>query len=396
MTDNEVLFENIALVGPALFFSLAYSSEELAGRFAAPGRAHDRDYVVLRTLAEVQKSGLARRRWREEETRAIGNNRTDLLIRESLDVERAAWQRRLLEALVCLINFSNTNEEVYYTHFLSIYECERSRSRVLDELNFFGTESEITKHELAEAKAKVDAVAKQLPLHANAWYVKPEQRYQLAPLHTRYKQALALALPGEQTALGYSYDLSFGAASERLHFSVLGPRREDDDSGKCAAALCGLLSFAIICRAHDLCGVEPRGVNRQLMKPEIRQRPISFLLRNRAEIGDFVLCPGPRLGEVLEVRSGAYGYKRYRLKFFDKGLVPDVQEDWLPALAIRPYMNRGEIVEAAKKALAEDGVSDASLNEEDFKQAARDAILETWNRGMREYFTRIVHQMKGL
>ena len=117
MIDDEEMFEGIALAGPAEFFASAHSPEEMARRFAAPGHGCDRDYVVLRTLAEVQKHGFARRRWRDEESRTTTDGSVDRLIRESLDVERVAWQRRLLEALVCLINFSNTNEDAFYSHF---------------------------------------------------------------------------------------------------------------------------------------------------------------------------------------------------------------------------------------------------------------------------------------
>jgi hypothetical protein len=67
----------------------------------------------------------------------------------SLLVERVAWQRRLLEALVTLINFSSTNDNTYFAHFLAVRELERAQYELADERDFFGAESELTKRRIA-------------------------------------------------------------------------------------------------------------------------------------------------------------------------------------------------------------------------------------------------------
>ncbi|MCX5735064.1 MAG: hypothetical protein NTW68_12155, partial [candidate division NC10 bacterium] len=138
MSEHQQLFWQIALVGPAVFFSSAFSEEELASRFTAPTSGTARDFLVLRTLAEVQKYGAAARRWRAEENRHSSGDRFDALVAESLLVERVAWQRRLLEALVTLINFSTTNQNEYFAHFLAVQEYERERYWAADERDFFG------------------------------------------------------------------------------------------------------------------------------------------------------------------------------------------------------------------------------------------------------------------
>jgi hypothetical protein len=124
--ERQVIWQ-IALGGPAVFFASAFSEEELASRFAGPTPGTARDFLVLRTLAEVQKYGAAARRWEAEKNQHSSGDRYEALIIESLQVERAAWQRRLLEALVTFINFSTTNQPEYYAHFLAVQEYERQR-----------------------------------------------------------------------------------------------------------------------------------------------------------------------------------------------------------------------------------------------------------------------------
>src|SRR5437764_14399412 len=61
--SSRKVFSNIALIGPVLFYEGAFSKDELAARFARATPDTSRDFVVLRTLAEVQTYGVVARRW---------------------------------------------------------------------------------------------------------------------------------------------------------------------------------------------------------------------------------------------------------------------------------------------------------------------------------------------
>lgn len=394
MDDAPVVFWQIALGGPAAFYEAAFSDDELPARFAAPTPQTAREFLILRTLAEVQKYGAAARRWEGEEKAHASGSRFDAVVLESLDVGRAAWRRRLLEALVSLICFSTTNEQEYYHHFLSLRGCDRERRRISDERDFFGAESELAKRRLIAARQVVDGARTQLPGTPNCWYLRSGDNYRESHFRNRYLYALKHAQPAEKTALGYTYDLSFGDASEELHFGVVDSEPENQDHSQRSAALCGLLVVSILRRAHELCSVEPRGINKSVMDPANRDRPISALLSSRAKVGDFILTAGPHLGEVLETRQTPFGYESYRIAFLDDRHGPGLGEDWLPAPAIGMFMSRDEMVRDVQTRIAEHTNNALALTNEELQTSTRAAVREAWDLGLRQYVTRQVESAK--
>jgi len=395
MNEDHLLFWQIALVGPALFFSSGFSPEELASRFAAPTLETARDYLVLRTLAEVQKYGAAARRWEDVKKSHSSGDRFDTVVKESLVVERVAWERRLLEALVTLINFSTTNQNEYYTHFLAVREFEREQHHTIEERDFFSVESELTKRKLNAIQNVVDAARARLPVSANCWYLKSNNSHKLATFRTQYLYAMKFARSGEKTALGYTYQMSFGDTSEQLHFGVLECPTESESGVRATYALCGQLAITIICRAHDLCGIEPCGINKYLMQSAIRDRPMSKLLSARADVGDFVLTAGTHLAEVLEIRKANFDYESYRVEFLDLENGPGLNEDWLPAPAIMLFMNRKDMIRDVRAHLTNQKENRINFSEGEIRECTKEAVLEMWKRGAREYFLRQIDMPKS-
>lgn len=395
MNKNSPLFWQIALWGPALFFSSGFSEDELASRFATPTQGTARDFFVLRTLAEVQKYGAAARRWEVEEKHPSSGDHFDTLVKESLIVERVAWERRLLEALVTFINFSTTNQNEYYAHFLAVREFERKRHHTIEERDFFGVESELTKRKLNAMQSLVDAARARLPVSANCWYLKSNDSHKPTTLRTQYLHAMKFARSGEKTALGYTYQMSFGDTSEQLHFGVLECPTESESGVRATYALCGELAIAIICRAHDLCGIEPRGINKSLMQSANRDRPISKLLSARADVGDFVLTAGTHLAEVLEIRKADFDYESYRVEFLDLENGPGLNEDWLPAPAIMLFMNRKDMIRDVRARLTNQTENRINFSEGEIRECTKEAVLEMWKRGVRKYFLRQIDMPKS-
>ena len=392
LSEHRNVFCEIALGGPAAFFAAAFSDEELAIRFAGATAETARDFVVLRCLAEVQKYGATVRRGESERERHSSGSRFESLVLESLVVERVAWQRRLLEALVTLINFSATNHNEHFAHFLAVGELEREQRELADERDFFGSESELTKKRIATLRQAVDEACSKLPASAGCWYLRANKPYASSTFRSQYLQALKLARPAERTALGYTYRLSFGDASERLHFGVLDPPVGVTPGDGTTDAACGLLAVAIICRAHDLCNVTPRGINVSLMAQAHRDRPVSELLSGRVSVGDFVLTQGPHLAEVLEIQTTQFGYESYRVEFLDTQNGPGLTESWLPAPAVGPFMKRQQMTEEVRAMLATHTDGELEIGEDEIRQSTREAVLTAWNAGLRKYVERQVNE----
>lgn len=391
--NHRKFFSDVALVGPTLFFSQAFSQDELAKRFERPTPDTARDFLVLRTLAEVQKYGVSARRWHTVEKNFQPGDRYDEVEAESLLLDRVAWQRRLLEALVALINFSSTNDVRYFHHFLAVQEFARHNQRLGDERIFFGNESELTRANIATLRHAVDAARAQLHEPADCWYLRRGEKYKSASLRSQYIRALKLATASEKTALGYTYAISFGAASERLHFGVLDAPHSPTPGDDVAESLSGLLTFAIIARAHDLCGVEPAGVNKVLVA-RARTAKIPEFLAPALAVGDFVLTTGPHIAEILDIRTTDFGYVSFRVKFLDDVTGPGLAEDWLPALAVRIFMTRHEMIGGLQTRLAEHSM-EGQFDEKQMVEASREAVVEMWKLGLRAYYLRQIEMAKN-
>jgi len=384
----------IALLGETLFFKTVFTTDELERLFAGSTPETARDFVVARTLVDVQRYGVSARRWAKVEQQRRLGNRYDAVESESLYVERVAWQRRLLEALVTLINFSTTNDNAYYHHYLALQELARQRYLASDERDFFGAESDLTKQNLSKLSQQVDDARARLLDPSDCWYLKRNERYRLASARSQYLRALGVARGKEKTGLGYTYHLSFGAASERLHFGVLDAQGGERHADRAASALCGLVALGIVARAHELCAVEPVGINKLLLSRATDNSAPAFLTPS-AGPGDFVLASGPHIAEVVEVRTTAFGYARYRVRFLDAESGPGIEEDWLPVLAVRLFMTRNETISGIKQRFAEHPIPDFEFTDSEVVVAAREAVVEAWRMGLRAYFVRQIEEERA-
>jgi len=393
MNNSQIPFWQIALVGPALFYK-AFGEEELSSRFNSLTAQTARDYFILRTLAEVQKYGFAAKRWASEKEQYSSNDHSDMVNMESLLVESAMWQRRLIEALVALINFSTTNKNEYYFHFLSLQDLEHEHHREKDEADFFNINSELTKKRISALKNVVDETRRGLTTNISLWYLKEGRDYDIATFKKRFINAMKIARSAEKTALGYTYLIAFGTASELLHFDITGRQNDPKYAGQDADAFCKALVASIICRAHELCEIEPHGINRAIVTNAHEKRLPSNMLFSRAEVGDFVLINGPHLAEVREIRRSQFGYESYRIKFLDSEHGPGLDEDWLPAPAINIYEKRNEQIKKVRDTLSQYKRNDAEFSEQELLDCTSEAVTEMWKLGLREYFTQQINALK--
>lgn len=377
MTDPGEFFRNVALVGPALFFESAVPASELATRFEKLRPETAREFLLLRTLAELQKCGLASQRWADARAQAKEEGRFGDLRIESLAVEQAAWLRRLVEALATLIGFQTTNEHAFYFHFLVLAEYDRERKQIQDEREFFGRASQRARDREAAARARLDAAYDAVPNKQACWYLDSPTRPRFKSFRDRYAFVLNLATPAERCALGYTYQATFGEASGTVHFSVA--TELDDGRGihTVADSFCLMLTVAVLLRAHELAGVEARGVNASLIRSRRSLDERTPLVSRRAGVGDFVLIEGPAFGEVVELDTSKFGYEMYRVHRLAPPQ-PDVEDDkWLTAPAIQMFLSWDEQVARLSKAITGE-LKAPPFTKEEIAEAGRAAILEMW------------------
>lgn len=302
----------------------------------------------------------------------------------SLLAEGAVATRKLVEALAELINFSGTNEEPFYRHYL-LKKLEDSYRRANNNRERFYSKASLNIERTAK-RFTDDAAKLETQLdRARCWYLrktKSGRGNSLAPFDEVFDTALRYASPHERLALGLTYDLAYSRPSKSIHWSigsvepVINPSYIKVAQGQ-ILVLCSHVLFQ--CRRIHRWR-NRRGAIIELMQLFRKEESTIELYRTISKTtlsrGDFVIVQG-ELAEVLEVARSQFSYRIYRVRFLSKSPFPDVPEDWYTGPEMRIFVRTGEIKERALELVAKTGVerpSQASVS-----KAMRQSALRMWN-----------------
>lgn len=375
---------------------------------AGYSHADTRAYFIYKVLDEVQKTGVAIIRWAEllgEKPEEKGNGEEDEQVRrvilESVSEEQSLRLRKLIETLINLICFEQTNENDYYRHFLLLTDLDYYLSMQQDLREFHacpsGNVAESIKHTIEWASqlegSSVDP--------GKCWYLgnrKPLVQKKLkggifSSLRSRLREALPLATPEEKLALGLTYHL-FGEVSRDIHFTPSAPQFDlSRETVENSMDHCGLLSMPILLRCQRILGVVPEGINEQIRRVydanEYPRRLLSQVTGGRAQPGDFVLAYGD-LAEVLEVAKSPFGYEAYRVRYLAERPLPEVADDWFPAKYVQRLYTRDQWLQSIESLVAEGKLPEDAANLKNMQpdlqaRALREALVHVWNLGLRDH-----------
>jgi hypothetical protein len=390
--DKRDLFEIIALQGPAIFLQAVIPPEKLGPDYSHFNPTNSRLFLLLRILVEVQKTGFAFRRWRNIDTspdlQLPVEQLTSIhrLILDSCIDEQSVWQRKLSEALVLLINFSQTNTAPHYYHYILLQERIRQHSRCREYEAYFSRQSEGCQRKLQEIEQRVSEVASSIGNQPACWYVDQNRGNGLNI--TSFARQLSLALDHatalERTALSYTYCKGFGETSGNIHFNPLRPlHARPYDRFLLGFSVCGLLAINILKRCHELTNVTPAGINERVLTTAgnlVGRDPT----KGAAERGDHVLVEGPCLGVVEEVATAKYGYEVYRVRL--AGSQSGQSSEWFSAFDITPFTKQRDQLDTLRQMIAEHAIAfDPPLSLEEMEQALQEAMGTIWQAGLAEH-----------
>lgn len=378
-----------------------------AGYLQAAGYCHRdaRAFFLYGILDEVIKSGSAIQRWSGLLTGPIPEDRTDddrhvtRLVIESIIDEQCMWIRKLVEALIDVICFGDTNEQGSYRAYLAAKELDALLSRQKDFETFLGGRSAALQSSILE----VACLLAREGMHARgelAWFVKslptedrlPKPGQVLQPVRTRFRRALRMANRDEQLTLCASYEDSYGRASRMVHCGVGAEHWRstcaflDGQIGHVA-----ILCADIIMRAYGLAGIEPSGTAAQLKRffetGSEGPRILESMHRREFDVGDIVIAAG-QLAEVVERVESDYGYVSYAVRYLLDQPRPGVVEDWLPGRYIQRLFKLSEAKQFLTDGLERMGERDEvvelirSVSHGEASAAVKQAIVELWKLGL--------------
>lgn len=285
-----------------------------------------------------------------------------------------------------LINFSQTNSNAYYDHYLLYRELAEHRARQADFDRYFicknlNTQSSIdlTKRSIAEAERGLNL--------ANCWYLKganpkPSGDAKIESFQERFDNALRLATKAERFVLGFYYGRAYREPSQSIHLNVGGLGSSPSwDTLKARRSESWILAVICLNRCRRLLNVRSRntvegGLSKamtQLMKtgmfPAYTQRTIRK--------GDFVSVFG-HLAEVISARKSKFGYKSFRIRYLSKPPLRH-REDWYPAIFVIRQMDGDKIRNGILSRLTSDGVR-PRISSRRVRQAMRQNVLALWEQ----------------
>jgi len=356
--------------------------DELNFRFAAPfSQNKSKDVYLYRVLDEVQKAGVSIQLWQEYLSDPKGGEKVEeqleRVLFESIIDDQSFRARKLVETLVELICFSQTDEEIYYRDFFLLRDLHESIQAQEDRKEFYAFESSNTNYSIEITSEAIRQLEQNGLDPKRRWYLqKPEalnstwakNGFRFSSFRTRYKKIVSLCLPSEFTAIGKSYIHAYGMSKD-IHFTA------DDNSHNFEKAEAwrgisrvGLLCVALVVRCQISLNIVPEGINKHLREMhDSNTVPQSLIDESKAEkvmTGDFVWAWGD-LAEVVESKTSTYGFRSYNIRYLNTPPISSIKEDSFASGQIKLFLTR-------KRA---EGILDRMLSGLDFPEAERAHII---------------------
>lgn len=357
-------------------------------------RAHNlrgRDHYIYAVLDEIEQVAMALTLSKE----SLGDAPEDTpneevgqrLLRNAfaaVEREQALHIRRLTEILVDLINFSQTNSNVYYDHYLLYKELGEHQTRKLDFDRYFNCENLNTQSSIDFTKRSIGEAEKKLQLGV-CWYLegknpRPQGNSKIASFKTCFDNALPLATEAERLVLGLYYGQAYREPSQSIHLNIGGLRSELSwDSLMSRRGQIWLLAAHCLNRCRRLLNVRSRNSVVADISKAIRESTKSTNVQYAQPSiarGDFVSVFGS-LAEVVASRKSKFGYKCFKVRYLSPP--PIHKEDWYPAIYVRKQIDGKKMRRGILAKLSSHGAP-ARVNPRLVRQAMRKTVFDLWDQ----------------
>jgi len=363
------------------------SFDSLSHAHNARGRNHY-IYAVLDELEQIAIVLKLSRKLFDEGLHGIPNEeRGRRFLRNMLSVierDQSLYIRRLTEILVDLINFSRTNSNEYYDHYLLYKELDQHNKRKDDFKNYFDCENLNTQSSIDLIKQSIARGESKIQL-GDCWYLKgknpkPNGAADIEDFRKRYDRAILLATKQERLVLGFYYGLAYREPSQSIHLNIGGLTPEISwEKLKIRRVLICFIAAHSLLRCRRLLKVRTReSLSAKLAKILDKHPSVISVYHQSTQPnivkGDMVTLLGSSLCEVMAVKKSKYGYKSFKLRFLSPPLTH--KEDCFPAICVNKLMDGKKLRNDTIAFLRSVGARPTSSRR--IREAMRKGALETW------------------
>ncbi|MGB7923441.1 MAG: hypothetical protein WCF57_09370 [Pyrinomonadaceae bacterium] len=366
--------------------------------FVFLSRAHNsrgRDHYIYAILDEIEQVAMAMKLNQESFEEEPDNIPNDDLWRRlkrnslaAIESEQSLHIRRFIEILVHLINFSQTNSNEYYDHYLLYIELDQRRKRKADYALYFNCENLNNQAAIDLLKRSITRAESKLQLD-RCWYLQgknppPNGDAKMGSFVSYFDKALPLATKAERFALGFSYGHIYRETSQSIHLNIGGFKSiRSLDMLRSRRGQIWLLATHCLNRCRRLLRIRsPKDIGAdisKLFKAALARGFYKQLTQPDITKGDFVSV-FDSLCEVVGSAKSKFGYKSFKVRFLSPPLIAEHKEDWYPAINVRKQLDGKDIRDGVLDLLRLPDGQQARINPKVLRKIMRENALKLWNQ----------------
>lgn len=364
----------------------------------AYNQANYMEYYIATALDELLKLFTSMIRWEDDfkggfdkeiEKTLIGN-----LIIQGLDNEINMYYRKLLEALINLLLWSELRDEKYVQYYYLIKSYNLIKSKNRDLKDFYGIESEKSKINLNNIKSKLVIAFDEIE-ESKCFFIDQESyttkikshnlRLKESNIKVKLMKALRNANESDKLLLGFSYD-RYSYSSSKIHFNSTISNHNSDLLASSLRFMMLIANRIILTSAQIL---DIQDLEEFKNADELYSNLCSSvgwftpLTKDIYEIDDYVYTLDGLLGRITEKITSNFGYKSYKILFLgnDYGLI----EDYLPAHEFRRIQPKEELYNIVfRVAPIMKTLFDENPDESRLKECLDVSMIQLWNTSLKD------------
>ena len=364
--------------------------------FILLSRAHNsrgRDHYLYAILDEIEQVALALKLNQESLSEAPDDIPDDDLGRRlkrnslaAIEREQSLHIRRLTEILVNLINFSQTNTNEYYDHYLLYKELDERHKHKTDLALYFNCKNLNTQAAIDLLKRGITRAESKLQLN-KCWYLQgsnphPNGEAKPASFLSYFDKALPVATKAERFALGFSYGNAYGETSRSIHLNIGGLQSNRSfDRLQSRRGQIWLLATHCLHRCRLLLRLRSQndiGADiSKILKMSLASGFYNQLSQPNITKGDFVSV-FDSFCEVVGSAKSKFGYKSFKVRYLTRPPIPEHKEDWYPAHNVRKQLDGKDLREGVLNLLSLPDGRLPKLNPKVLRKALRANALKLW------------------
>ena len=261
------------------------------------------------------------------------------------------WNRKIVESIVHLISFKDTDEEDYYEHYLLLDVLKDKNTFADDMRTYYGKSSKTLQRGIQKVKNDIDLLVQNLDL-PSCWYIESGKHYKKASFKGKFTLAISKVDQATQIALSI-YTLSYAKASKSLHFETSASQLDLrlEDLHKQLMNTWFLLFFALA-KLQDFLKVKIQNEALEQFMNVIMNNQDTGLFweqaHGRSIEKDDLVSLGNAVGKVIQINNKNQ-FRAFKVKIlFPDSKLQQIREDYFPAPSVRLLASKKEAFQYIK------------------------------------------------